>query len=139
MYMKYLGIDYGTKRVGLATAPKGRTMAFPLRVVLNTPTLVEDIAKICHAEKVEAVVIGESLNFQNLPNPLMKKITVFANALTIATGLPIYFINEALSSREAMHLQGDNKENDASAATIVLQSYLDKINPKKNDEFFEEE
>ncbi len=137
--MKYLGIDYGTKRVGLATAPKGGTIAFPLRVVPNTATLVEDIAGICRAEMVEAIVVGESLNFHNQPNPLMKKITPFANALTIATGLPIYFMNEVLSSQEAMHLQGDNAENDASAATIVLQSYLDKINPKKNDEFFEEE
>jgi putative holliday junction resolvase len=132
--MKYLGIDYGTKRLGLAVVPKGGTMAFPLRIIPNTLTVVEDVAAICRAGKVDAVVIGESLDFQNRPNPLMKKITPFANALTIATGLPIYFMNEALSSREATHLQGDNAMNDASAAAIVLQSYLDKIHPRTNDE-----
>jgi RNase H-fold protein (predicted Holliday junction resolvase) len=40
---------------------------------------------------------------------------------------------EVLSSREAMHLQGDNAQNDSSAAAIVLQSYLDKINPPRKE------
>ncbi len=127
--MKYLGIDYGTKRVGLATSPDGGTLAFPLRVIPFSSTLVDDITAICRVEKVGTIVIGHSLNFQNQPNPLMKRITPFAEELKVATGLPIIFMNEALSSREATHLQGDNAMNDASAATIVLQSYLDSVNP----------
>jgi RNase H-fold protein (predicted Holliday junction resolvase) len=41
---------------------------------------------------------------------------------------------EVLTSREAMHLQGDNSENDASAAAIILQSYLNKWNPPPKSE-----
>ena len=132
--MKYLCIDYGTKRIGLATAPSGSRMAFPLRVIPFTPTLVGDIARICIDEGVGAIVMGNSLNFQNQPNAIMKKILPFVEELKIATGLPVEFMNEVLSSQEAMHLQGDNSENDASAATIVLQSYLDKILPKREED-----
>ena len=122
--MKYLGIDFGTKRVGLATAEDGG-MAFPLRVIQNTRTLIVDIAALCAKEGIGTVVIGKSQNNKNEPNPLMKKITPFAEELKTQTGLPVVFMNETFSSREAMHIQGDNDMNDASAATIVLQSYLD--------------
>ena len=124
--VKYLGIDFGTKRVGLATGEVGG-LAFPLRVIPNTTNLATDIATICTAEKINTIVIGNSLNNKNEPNPLMKKITPFAEKLKEATGLPVVFMNEMFSSREAKHLQGDNGMNDASAACIVLQSYLDGI------------
>ncbi|OGZ05492.1 MAG: hypothetical protein A2845_05775 [Candidatus Lloydbacteria bacterium RIFCSPHIGHO2_01_FULL_49_22] len=137
--MKYLGIDFGTKRVGLAVAPDGGTMAFPLCVILNTHSLIEDIVAICQKEHIDAIVIGESLNFQNLPNPIMKKIGVFMGQLKTTTSLPIFLMNEVLSSREAMHLQGDNPQNDASAAAIILQSYLDKHFPKLQEEFSDDE
>ncbi len=127
--MKYLGIDYGTKRVGLATAEDGG-MAFPLRVIPHRPTLVLDVADICIKEKIGIIVMGNSLNNNNEPNALMKKVTPFAEELKNVTGLPVVFINEAFSTREAKHLQGDNAHNDASAACIVLQSYLDKISNK---------
>ena len=126
--MKYLSIDFGTKRVGLATAETAG-MAFPLRVVPHRPTLVLDVSDICIKEKIGMVVMGNSLNNKNEPNPLMKKIVLFAEELKNVTGLPVVFMNEAYSSREAMHLQGDNDQNDASAACIVLQSYLDSVNP----------
>jgi putative Holliday junction resolvase len=129
--MKYLGIDYGTKRVGIATSDDGGTMAFPLRVLLNSRSLAAHIAKICRDEHINTIVMGESLNFQNKHNAIMDKITPFVEELKAATGLPVVYMNEVLSSQEAMHLQGDNSENDASAAAIVLQSYLDKINPPR--------
>ncbi len=132
--MKYLGIDYGTKRVGLATSDDGGRMAFPLRVMHNSRSLIAHIAKICKDERIETVVVGESIDFKNKHNAIMQEITPFAEALKIATGLPVVFMNEVLSSREAMHIQGDNKENDSSAAAIILQSYLNKHNPAPIDE-----
>jgi putative Holliday junction resolvase len=127
--MKYIGIDYGTKRVGLATSDDQGKMAFPFRVLLNSRSLAAHIAKICRDEKVDTIVMGESLNFQNTHNPIMKDIEGFVSQLKTTTNLPVIYMNEVLSSREAMHIQGDNDQNDASAAAIVLQSYLDKINP----------
>ncbi len=134
---KYLGIDYGTKRIGLATSDDSGVMAFPFSIVLNTPKAIEDIARVCRDEHIDTIVMGESHNFQNKPNPIMAEIRPFSDALKEATGLPLVFMPEVLSSREAMHLQGDNDQNDASAAAIVLQSYLHKVNPQP--EFFDDE
>jgi putative Holliday junction resolvase len=131
--MKYLGIDYGTKRVGIATSDDEGRMAFPFRVISNTRTLVEDVAMICTRERIDTIIMGESHNFQNQPNPLMKEILPFAEALKEHTMLPVVFMSEVLSSQEAMRLQGDNAQNDSSAAAIVLQSYLDKINPPRKE------
>jgi putative Holliday junction resolvase len=128
--MKYLGIDYGTKRVGIATSDDGGTMAFPLRVLLNSRSLVAHLTKICKDERIDAIVMGESHDRSGKPNPLMKSIVPFTEELKKSTGLPVSFMNEAYSSREAMHLQGDNDMNDASAAALVLQSYLEHLRPQ---------
>ncbi len=132
--MKYLGIDYGTKRVGIATSDDEGRMAFPFRVIPNVRTLVDDVAAICVAERIDTIVMGESHNFQNQPNPLMKEILPFVEALKEHTTLPVVFMPEVLSSQEAMHLQGDNDQNDSSAAAIVLQSYIDSVNFKNQSE-----
>lgn len=132
--MKYLGIDYGTKRVGIATSDDGGRMAFPLRVLLNSRSLVSHIVKLCKDEHIETVVVGESIDFNNKHNAIMGEITPFADSLRAATGLPVVFMNEVLSSREATHIQGDNTKNDASAAAIILQSYLNKWNPANDSE-----
>jgi putative holliday junction resolvase len=125
--MKYLAIDYGTKRIGVATSDDGGRMAFPLTVVMNEKHALETIVELCRSERAGAIVVGESLNFQNEPNPIMKEVRLFAERLESLTGLPVAYMNEVLSSREAMHIQGDNDLNDASAAAIVLQSYLESI------------
>ena len=127
-FMKYLGIDYGTKRVGLATSDDEGSMAFPLRIIPNSRTLVEDIAVICKAERIGTIVVGESHNFENKPNPIMRRITSFAEELRRETGLPVAFMPEIFSSKEAERVTGTNETNDASAAAIVLQSYLDRQN-----------
>ncbi len=127
--MKYLGIDYGTKRVGIATSDDSGRMAFPCCVLPNTKTLVEDIAALCAKERIQAIVVGDSRDNRNQANPIMSVVIPFSEELKRVTGLPLSFMNEAFSSREAMHVQGDNAHNDASAAAIVLQSFLDRVNP----------
>jgi putative holliday junction resolvase len=131
--MKYLGIDYGTKRIGLATAPSGSTMAFPHSVVPAGSDLVDRIVRLCKDESVDVIVLGLSLNLNGKENPIMKDIRPFGGALEAATGLPLIYMNEVLSSREAMHVQGDNAQNDASAAAIVLQSYLASVGKAGGD------
>lgn len=124
--MKYLAIDYGTKRVGIATSDDEGHMAFPLRVVPNSKKLVENIAVICQAEHIELIVVGESHNFQGKPNPIMRDITPFVAKVKEVTSLPVEFMTEVFSSQEAARITGENSENDASAAAIILQSYLDR-------------
>lgn len=76
------------------------------------------------------IVIGESQDFHMEDNPVMKHARIFAKKLE-SLGYTIHFEPEFMSSMQASHIQGYNKKQDASAAAIVLQSYLDTYNNKK--------
>ena len=129
--MKLLGIDYGAKRVGIALSDDGGTMAFAKVVLLAGPDLAQKIFDICRSEKVEVIVMGESKNFDQEENNIMVDVHKLKAELEEKTKLPVYFEPELMTSMEAQHIQGQNDMNDASAAAIILQSY---INRKKNNE-----
>ena len=124
--MRYLGVDFGSKRIGLAVSDDEGKMAFPCSVVQNNENLLNEIEKIIEKEKIEAIVIGESKNFQGEPNKIMAEIEEFKKILKEKIKLEIYFELEFLTSSQAKQIQGENKMHDASAAAIILQSYLDK-------------
>ena len=128
--MRYLGIDFGTKRVGVALSDERGEFAMPYSVVKNTETLVEDIKNICTKEGVETIVIGESKDYAMINNPIMKKVIPFVKKLETETGLPVVYEPEVLSSREAGHIQGEGELLDASAAAIILKSYLERQRTK---------
>lgn len=126
--MKILGIDYGTKKIGIAISDEAGRLAFPYKVILNTSDLTEKILGMCTKENVSAVVIGESRDFEGQPNPVMKKIVPFKKKLEQALGLPVYLEPEFLTSKQARNIQEGSALTDASAAAIILQSYIDKNN-----------
>ncbi len=128
--MKFLGIDYGSKRVGIALSDTEGGMAFPHTVLPNNKKLITTIKEICDKEHVAVIVLGESLDYKMKPNVIMEKITPFKKGLEQVTNLPIHFEREFMTSAAAEHLQGKGEMIDASAAAIILQSYLDK---KKNN------
>jgi len=132
--MRYLGIDFGSKRVGLSLSDIYGRMAFPHSVIENTEKLIDEVVAFIRREEVTAVVLGESRDFGGEPNKIMKQITEFKLSLESRLEHPVIFQNEVLTSREAMHIQGDNALNDASAAAIILQSYLDRINRAMREE-----
>ena len=131
--MKYLGIDYGEKNVGIAVSDDGGNLAFAKTVLRNDKNLPENVLRICEEEKIEAIVLGESLDFAGKPNPIMKDILNFKGKLVGAFShsenapkIPIYLEPEFLTSAEAERLQGKTNKLDASAAALILKSYLDK-------------
>ncbi len=124
--MKLLGIDYGEKRVGVAVADTDTNMAFPKAVLPNNKFLMGEIKNMCKGYGVEKIIIGESKDFKGRNNEIMKDIEMFKKMLEIDLGLSVEYIPEFMSSQQALHLQEDTKMLDASAATIILQSYLDK-------------
>lgn len=150
--MKYIGIDYGEKNVGIAVSDDEGKLAFAKTVLKNDKNLLENVAKICRDEKIFAIVLGESLDFDGKPNPIMKDILIFKKKL-VKTFLQsknahpnisreekcfrgkIYLEPEFLTSAEAEHLQDKTNKLDASAAALILKSYLDKQNwnQKKNE------
>lgn len=128
--MKYIGIDYGAKRVGVAVSDENGRLAFPRVVMANTKTFEDEIVALIKKEQVEGIVLGESHDRNNIPNPIMKKIHLFADELRARTLLPVFFVSEAYTSQEAKHIQGENAMHDASAAAIILQSFLDRENDR---------
>lgn len=127
--MRYLGIDYGGKRVGIALSDEGGTLAFPKFVLKADFDLLSAVMRIINDEKVREIVIGESRDFSGKENRIMTEIRSFKSALEKASGLPVHFEPEFMTSRQAEHIQGKEAATDASAAALILQSFIDK---KKN-------
>ncbi len=124
--MRYLGIDFGKKRVGIALSDEGGQFAMAHSVLPNNESLIKSIGELCTKQKVGAIVMGESKNFKQEENVIMKEVYKTKEALEKATGLPVYLEPEFMTSAEAEHLQGKNAMLDASAAALILKSYLDK-------------
>lgn len=133
---KILGIDMGTKRIGLALSNIERTFAFPLSVleVKNISETLQSvafqIAAIATENAAKEVVIGESKNFAGKENPIMYHVHLLKSLLE-KESLTVMLEPEFLTSEQAQRHQGKNDLLDASAACIILQSYLDRIQDKK--------
>ena len=124
--MRYLGIDYGTKRVGLALSDEAGMMAFPHKVIQNNPSLLKEIEAIIADKGVGEIVIGHSLDKNQQPNKVQAAIEDLLTDLTLATGLPVHLQPEQFSTQAALQIQGRNDMTDAAAATLILDSYLTK-------------
>ena len=133
--MKYLGIDYGTKRIGIAISDDTGSLAFARTVVPAGHGALSAIDEMVKQEGIEAIVIGESRNNQGELNEVMEDIGQFKQDLAQLTGLPVEYQQEFFSSTQAARQfepDDSRKKNpahnnlDASAAAIILQSYLDR-------------
>ncbi len=135
--MKYLGIDYGTKRIGLAVSDEGGSLAFPLTTVVAGADALGKILEIINREWVEKIVLGESRDLKGELNPVMEDIEQFKKDLAELTQLPVEyeqeFFSSAAAARQFAPQNKSRKDNpsheklDAAAAALILQSYLDRI------------
>ncbi|MDH5442245.1 MAG: Holliday junction resolvase RuvX [Candidatus Nomurabacteria bacterium] len=135
--MKYLGIDYGTKRIGLATSDDSGRMAFPHSVISSDGAL-ESIEKIIETEGIGEIVMGHSKTTGGEDNVVMGDIRDLMGQMSLTIGLPIHLIDERFSSHSARadfapeknvsrsRKVTDKQKKDDSAAAIILQRYLDK-------------
>ncbi len=136
---RIIGIDYGSKRIGVAMTDESGVFALPYSVVQNSKNIAEDILKICKENNVSKIIIGESKDFSQKDNPIMEEIKKFVEGLREKSELEIIFHPEFLTSAQAEHpiasrreqsprLNHDKKNDmlDASAAAIILQSFIDK-------------
>ncbi len=133
--MRYLGIDYGSKRVGIALSDEGGRMGFPHTIFENTPKLVKDVLELIAREHVGAVVIGESHNLDGSENPIARAAHAFGDALFAHIGLPIFYESEVFTSEEARQAPHkmektraakDRAPVDDSAAALILNGYLSR-------------
>lgn len=135
--MKYLGIDFGSKKVGFAQSDDEGRMAYPLMISPNDGMLLKDTLELIKEMKFGTVVIGESVDGKGKPNPIAKDARKFGAQLESAMDVIVKFEKEWYSTVEARKQPGNegNHNVDDQAAAIVLQRYLDKINgPSTSDE-----
>jgi putative Holliday junction resolvase len=123
---KALGIDFGTKKTGLAMSDLGWKVAFPHKVIPTDNSLLDTIDALCKSENITAIVLGESKDFSGKENPVMNKIENFKNRIRTKTGIEVFYEPEFLTSKQARVTLDSGDQNDASAAALILQSWLDK-------------
>ncbi len=135
--MRYLAIDLGSKRTGLAICDPSETIVSPLTMIEDRLQLVEKIVDIIKAENVEAVIVGLPLNMDDSEGPQAKKSKEFAESLKAKIDIPIHFQDERLSTftaeeklAPAEYTRGKKKKRiDAVAAAQILEFFLEQ---KKN-------
>jgi len=125
--MRYLGIDYGSKRVGTALSDEAGLMAFPHSVLENNGELIANLEKIVHENKVDEIVIGHSLNREGGDNKIHQAVTELVTDLTLNVGLPVHLEPEQYTTQEAIRFQGRTDMTDAAAASIILNSWLTRV------------
>ncbi len=133
--MKHLGIDYGSKKIGIALSDEGGSMGFPHSIIPNTPKAVEQICAIMAKEDARALVVGDSRDYAGKPNPIATGAKALGDEVAVQCGVPVFYEWEGLTSAEARR-QFESKEKtrtakprgqvDASAAALILTSYLSK-------------
>ena len=122
-----MGIDYGTKRVGIALSDNAGLMAFPHSVIPNDDSLQSTIGGIIKEEQVGKIIIGHSLGRDGAPNVVHARAEAFIVDLTLAYGLPVELEPEQYTTQEAIRFQGRTAMTDASAASIILNSYIMRV------------
>lgn len=135
--MKTLGMDLGTKTLGLAVSDKLGIIANPYKTLRynDIDELVEDVSKLIDELHIEALVLGYPKNMNNSLGEATLRTDVFKEKLENVTELPINLIDERLSTVEAeKYLIGAdmNRKNrkeviDSVAASIILDTYLKRI------------
>lgn len=135
--MRYLGLDLGTKTIGLALSDKTALIASRYKVLHheNQPSAcLDELKEIIKKEQVEGLVLGFPKNMNNTIGPRGEASLSFKEYLQQNINLPVFLEDERLSTKEAENtlIMGKMRRNkrkkviDSIAATIILQSFLDK-------------
>jgi putative Holliday junction resolvase len=139
--MRYLAIDYGTKRTGLAICDPTETIISPLAVIESRKELLNKITEIIDDENVGAVVLGLPLNMDDSEGPQAQLVLKFAERLRSCLKIPVYLQDERLSTYTAEEkLSSANLARsklvdrlDAVAAGEILEAFLGQNKPDNTE------
>lgn len=135
--MRYLGLDLGTKTLGLSISDKTGLIATSLETIRHNEDfdyLILELKKIVKEREVDCLVLGFPKNMNNTIGERGEMVLSFKNKLEENINIPIYLEDERLTTRVAENILIDadvsrkkrKKVIDKMAATVILQSYLDK-------------
>jgi putative Holliday junction resolvase len=132
--MKLIGIDYGRRRIGLAVSDETRTCVRGLPTIdrRRTPDVLHELFAVIAAEKPAGIVFGLPLDQDDRETPLSAEIRKFAANLEKNLAIPVYYIDESFTSKQATDLllsrrkkERRNKATvDRMAACLILESFL---------------
>jgi putative Holliday junction resolvase len=122
--MRKMGIDFGSKNIGLALTDESGSMAFPHSVIPNDGKLLKTVTSLIQEKGVKEVVIGHSVGYSGQANKIHAAVEAFMLDLTLAIGIPIHLEPEQYSTQQAIRIQGKNSQTDAAAAAIILDSFI---------------
>lgn len=139
MHKRILGIDYGTKRIGVAVSDPLRIIATGVTVVANTPGAIAEIKRLAAEYDVATIVVGMPFNLKGEKGAKANEVELFIDALAKGTGCEIvawderftsYTAHETLRAMGATRKQRQSKEKiDLMASALILQGYLDALKP----------
>ncbi|MEY3588368.1 MAG: hypothetical protein RJA47_964 [Actinomycetota bacterium] len=134
--MRVIGVDLGSKRIGVAVSDFTGSVASPLTVVLRAKSKRVDhdaIARIVRDEEAEAIVVGLPLNMDGSRGSAAKAAVAEAEQISTVAGVPAYLHDERLTTVTAeralkeANMRAEDRRNvvDKIAAAVLLQSWLD--------------
>ncbi len=134
--MRWAGVDYGKRRIGLAIGDPGETIASPARTLEASGSAPGDarlVLRWAGENQVEGLVIGLPLNMDGSVGPQAKLTQAFADQLRAQGSLPVELWDERLTSYQADTLMRSaglsrsrrKRHRDALAAQVILQAFLD--------------
>lgn len=121
----YLGIDYGSKRVGVAIGDDETKLARPLVTLANTAQLVADLQSLVTQRQAVGLVVGLPRGLDGQETKQTKTVQTAISGMHLA--IPVHWQDEAVTSEVAAARGASAKELDAEAAAIILQDYLDGL------------
>jgi len=139
--MRMMGLDIGTKNIGVALSDESGTLAQGKEVIRRTgdEKAIARIKEIAEEYKVKEIVLGLPLCMNGTIGERAKDSARFAEKLELRTGLQVRLWDERFSTREAekamleasVRREKRKKVVDKLAAQIILQSYLDSLEKKE--------
>ncbi len=136
--MRFLGIDYGTRRIGLSFGDElGVATPLPALTEADAGKRWRALVAVARARRVDEIVVGHPLNMDDSVGPKAKEAEALAEKLRGELGLPVHLVDERLTSYEAEATIAKAKRRDvrasglidSRAATLILQDFLDQRNP----------
>lgn len=135
--MRYLGLDLGSRTLGMSLSDKTGLLASSYQIIRHNedyPSLIFEVEKVVKEKEVDEIVLGLPKNMNNTVGEKGKLSMWFKEELEKHIQIPVHLEDERLTTRQAESLLISNdtsrkkrkKVIDSVAATIILQSYLDK-------------
>jgi putative Holliday junction resolvase len=136
--MRYIGIDLGTRRIGLAFGDElGVATPLPALTQADEKARRAALLAVIRERRANEIVLGHPLNMDDSVGPKAKEAEAFAAGLRQELGVPVHLVDERLTSHEAESSIAKSKRReirasgiiDSRAATLILQDYLNQIFP----------